>query len=227
MKQYNTNRYKPGYVGYMYGNIDGTTYDEVYQNTNDSNVKQELDKWYKTNILDKNLDGNIADSGFCNDRSIVALQANNGDGVSLDTSTYYSGYKRIITDSTPSYICPNKERDLFTLRTNEILGNKALTYPVGLITADELAYAGMSGERLLNRMSFVYSTASYWTMTPSRFTSNASSASSITLYSEGRLYQYSNVITTMSIRPVINLSKDTLISGGIGTSNNPFVIKAS
>jgi len=224
-KKFNNNQYRPGYVGYMYGNIDGTTYDEVYQNTNDSNVKQELDKWYKENIDDKNLSSYIADSGFCNDRSL-AVQANNGDGVSLDTNTFYAGYKRIITDSSPSYICPNKERDLFTLTTNEILGNKALTYPVGLITADELAYAGMTNKsKFLNKMSFVYSTDKYWTMTPSYFSYISSMVSEFSLIYDGCIYQFHSTVSAFSVRPVINLSKDTLISGGIGTSNNPFVIK--
>ena len=156
----------------------------------------------------------------------MLFRSNNGDGVSLDTNTYYSGYKRIITDSTPSYICPNKERDLFTLTTNEILGNKALTYPVGLITADELAYAGMTNKsKFLNKMSFVYSTDKYWTMTPSYFSYISSMVSEFSLIYDGCIYQFHSTVSAFSVRPVINLSKDTLISGGIGTSNNPFVIK--
>ena len=210
----------------MYGNIDGTTYDEVYQNTNDSNVKQELDKWYKENIDDKNLSSYIADSGFCNDRSL-AERANNGDGVSLDIETHYTGYKRIMTDTAPSYICPNKERDLFTLTTNEILGNKALTYPVGLITADELAYAGMTKSTFSNKMSYVYSNYTYWTMTPAIFSNSTSTANEFMLYSLAGTLQTNSVSQTPMVRPVINLSKDTLISGGIGTSNNPFVIKTT
>ena len=41
-------------------------------------IKTVLDNWYKTNIVDKNLEQYIADSGFCNDRSIYS----GGDGVS-------------------------------------------------------------------------------------------------------------------------------------------------
>ena len=75
---FNATRNNPGYVGYMYGSKFNTSYEQTHANENNSSIKTVLDNWYKTNIVDKNLEQYIADSGFCNDRSIYS----GGDGVS-------------------------------------------------------------------------------------------------------------------------------------------------
>ena len=75
---FNATRNNPGYVGYMYGSTFNTSYEQTHANENNSSIKTVLDNWYKTNIVDKNLEQYIADSGFCNDRSIYS----GGDGVS-------------------------------------------------------------------------------------------------------------------------------------------------
>ena len=75
---FNATRNNPGYVGYMYGSTFNTSYEQIHANENNSSIKTVLDNWYKTNIVDKNLEQYIADSGFCNDRSIYS----GGDGVS-------------------------------------------------------------------------------------------------------------------------------------------------
>ena len=91
----------------------------------------------------------MADPGFCNDRS-VALKA--GQWASLrpytyDTAlgygkntTYYGAYNRIVNLKVPQFKCP-QTNDLFTTASST-KGNKALTNPIGLITADEIVYAG-------------------------------------------------------------------------------------
>ena len=58
------------YVGYMYGSTLNSSYEETNANENDSDIKKYLDSWYKQNIEDKGLSEYIADSGFCNDRSL-------------------------------------------------------------------------------------------------------------------------------------------------------------
>ena len=125
---FNSTRNSPAYVGFMYGNTINQSYELNIKNEKDSTIKTKLDSWYKTNIVDKGLSSYIADSGFCNDRSITS-----GDGVSLTSITYYGPYQRY-TNHTPNLHCPN-QNDLFTVSNTK--GNQALTYPIGLITSDE------------------------------------------------------------------------------------------
>ena len=78
--------------------------------------------------------------------------------------TYYGAYIRLITNSSPSYEC--NDNDLYTVSSSS-KGNKALDYPIGLITADEVKYAGSGRSSANNNKYFLYTGNNYWTMTPS------------------------------------------------------------
>ena len=217
---FNRNQSDPTYVGYMYGNVLGSSYEETTANENDSTIKQYLDSWYKQNIVDKGYADYVADSGFCNDRSL-STRDNNGDGVSTSGSiTYYGGQQRFFETQTPSLVCPNQNNDLFTVATND-KGNKALTYPIGLITVDELALSGYAGT-YFNRYAYTYSSNSYWTISPGYAGTNTSNI--LILYLDGRIL-FTGSTSVSPARGVINLKDDTQISGGIGTANDPFVVK--
>ena len=215
--QFNSKYNNPAYVGYMYGNPDGTTFDEVHNNTNNSIIKTAVDTWYKTNIVDKGFSSDVSNAvGFCGDRTLRS-----GDGVSTTQNSYFSSYKRL-ENNTPQFTCPELSRDLYTTAASSI-GNKALTYPVGLITYDELVYAGMDN-RHTNKLSWAYSTQHYWTMSPSSFDATLGYAIEWFLNSAGNLTPWWGVGSHLGARPVINLKSDTLITGGIGTSSDPFVV---
>ena len=215
--QFNSKYNDPAYVGYMYGNADGTTFNEVHANTNDSAIKSAVDSWYKTNIVDKGYNSYISNAvGFCGDRTL-----HSGDGISTSSYSYFGAYKRF-ENKSPIFICPEPSRDLYTT-TDSSIGNKALTYPVGLITYDELVYAGMDNSHI-NRLAWVYSAEHYWTMSPSIFYATNGYASEWLQYSNGYLSRGTWVINDGSTRPVINLKSDVKITGGIGTANDPFVV---
>ena len=215
--QFNSKYNNPAYVGYMYGNPDGTTFDKVHNNTNNSIIKTAVDNWYKTNIVDKGFSSNVSNVvGFCGDRTLRS-----GDGVSTTQNSYFSSYKRL-ENNTPQFTCPEPSRDLCTTAASSI-GNKALTYPVGLITYDELVYAGMDN-RHTNKLSWAYSTQHYWTMSPSSFDATLGYAIEWFLNSAGSLTPWWGVGSHLGVRLVINLKSDTLITGGIGTSSDPFVV---
>ena len=221
---FNTQRNNPGYVGYMYGSTFNSTYEETNTNENDSTIKQYLDSWYEQNILNKGYADYIADSGFCNDRSLSTTD-NNGDGVSTsEKATYYAEYQRFVNFSMPSLVCPNEDNDLFTTASGD-KGNKTLTYPIGLITVDELALSGYANN-YLNNSSYTYSSSSYSTMSPSYFTVGDISANIFILPSTGNVGG-GFVTGSRGVRGVINLKGDVEISGGIGTSNDPFVVITS
>ena len=223
--QFNSLYNDPTYVGYMYGDKDGTTFDEVHNNTNNSTIKTSVDNWYKTNIADKGYGSYISNAvGFCGDRSLPAGvwgTNDNGDGINNNKSSFFGAYVRYVKN-VAQFTCPEPSRDLYTT-TDSSIGNKALTYPVGLITYDELVFAGMDN-RHINKLSWAYSTQHYWTMSPSGFDATWGGALEWTLYSAGYLGPWWGVSDSLGARPVINLKSDTLITSGIGTSSDPFVV---
>ena len=211
---FNHLRTNPGYTGYMYGNTFYISYEQTHANEQSSAIKTELDNWYQTNIVDKNLSSYIADPGFCNDRELVS-----GNGVKDSVDTYFKGHERYV-NHTPSLVC-SQQNDLFTVENEK--GNQALTNPIGLITVDELMLGGIA-DGYLNRLSYTYSSSHYWTMTPSYYEAAYSVARGIGVHTEGYAYFFW-ISSPYGIRPVINLASNVEISGGIGTKNAPFVIK--
>ena len=211
---------KPLYSGYMYGNPDGTTIDEVNANTNDSTIKSYLDSWYSTNLSEYS--EFIADSGFCNDRTLASYSWN-GDGINTSINSYYGSNERYNSYS-PSLMCSDAKRDLFTV-SNEI-GNQSSTYPIGLITSDELHLSGYASD-YLNPLSYVYSSIAYWTLSPSYFSAKTNNADMFYSYYSGYANANGSVNSNNLVRPVINLNSNVEITGGIGTQNEPFAVKTA
>ena len=216
---FNSKKDNPAYVGYMYGSTLNTSYEKTNANENDSNIKKELDNWYKTHILGTSNESVIVDAGFCNDRSL-----DSGNGYSTTGSnTSYGPYRRYYQTKQPTLKCA-QTNDLFTLSTNT-KGNKALTYPIGLITVDELMLSGYA-DGYINKSAYTYSTSYYWTLSPSALFVSNMAAYEFVLSSGG--YSNLNWVTySFGVRAVVNLSSDAKISGGIGTADNPFLINVS
>ncbi len=226
--QFNSKYNDPTYVGYMYGDADTETFDEVHANTNNSTIKTAVDSWYKTNIADKGYSSYISTAvGFCGDRSLYSNSG--GNGIQTDKDTRFAPYGRYASD-TATFNCANTDRDMYTVaksdgETRKVDGNQALTYPVGLITYDELVFAGMDVKHL-NKLSWAYSTNHYWTMSPSNFSAWYGHAHEWFQYSYGWL-NYTWVNNSYGARPVINLKSDVKITSGIGTSNDPFIVETN
>ena len=206
----------------MYGNTLNSSLAETNANEVSSNAKTELENWYKTNIEDAGLSSLIADSGFCNDRTLSPTTT--GNGYTTDVTTYYAPYYRYYTSKIPTFKCADVVNDLFTTSTAEI-GNKAATYPIGLVTVDELMYAGFA-TGYMNRLTYLYQNGYYWSMSPSHFYSGGSTANEF--YQGATGGAASNWVTSGNgLRPVINLQSDVTISEGVGTSDNPYVVATS
>ena len=212
---YNSSSNINEYVGFMY------TVGSVHGSGTSSTIKEELDKWYEDNLLsyENNIDTN---AGFCNDRTpSTSTSSSNGEGGTGTTWTYYGAYIRLENDS-PTFKCSN-ESDLFTsLLSNK--GNKSLKYPIGLITADEVVFAGgMLGVSNVNQSYYLYAGEDYWTMSPSYFGAPVSYAPFVIyVNSSGRL-SLESVYNVYSVRPVINLKANTLFTGS-GTNSDPFTV---
>ena len=200
---YNNNMY----VGYMYeGN-------QVHGLVNNSDIKRVLDGWYQnslTGVSDK-IDGN---AGFCGDRTPYS---GTGKGT---INTDYSAENRLINNKKPSFECQN-ESDFYTTNGSED-GNKALTYPIGLISADEAWYAG--GLNANNTSYYLYTEQNYWTMSPAHFMGGWASVFFINSNGSLGALGSSYVNSAYGVRPVINLKGDVTILSGNGTASNPYVV---
>ena len=224
--QFNSKYNDPAYVGYMYGDPDATTFGKVHANTNDSTIKAAVDSWYKTNIADKGYSQYVSTAvGFCGDRSFYTNNGGSGgDGVQTDKDTSFGAFGRYQAN-TAQFTCPEPARDLYTTADSGV-GNKALTYPVGLITYDEIVFAGMDN-RHINKLSWIYSTQHTWTMSPSRFSASYGYASGWIENSAGYLNHWGYASNWNGARPVINLKAYVEISGGTGTANEPFIVETN
>jgi hypothetical protein len=214
---YNVEHNSPANIGYMYGN-DQDIYENITKNENDSVIKQVLDEWYQKNILEKGYSNRVADSIFCNDREIYS-----GDGISNLITSGYKTYRRYAVEKNPSYFC-QQMNDRFTV--SEKKGNGALTYPIGLITVDELHYAGMAKDSA-NRFSYIYSSENYLTMSPVYFaqSDNGSigTAYVFRLDNSGNL-MHSVTSAQSGVRAVLNLKSNVVVKEGIGTADDPFIV---
>ena len=204
------------YVGYMY------TVGQVHGLGTNSGIKNTLDSWYQTNIASKGYGDKVStEAGFCGDREpSTNSSTSNGAGGTGTTQTYYGGYIRLVNSTkSPTLKCKNNE-DMYTV-SGSSRGNKALTNPVGVITADEVAMAGgVYGQT--NQSYYLYTGQNYWTMSPSYFYASVSLAYVFYVPSSGQLSD-SWVDSMYGVRPVINLSADVKVTGS-GTSSDPFVV---
>ena len=215
---FNSSRDKAEYVGYMY------TEGEQHGNSTSSPIKTTLDNWYAgTTLKDNDL---VADQIFCNDRSAstsdVAYSESNYTTLtswnSTGTQYYYGTQGRLKDSKSPVLTCPTAS-DKFTVNTSN--GNGALTYPVGLITADEVAMAG-GVENTDNTSYYLYTNQNYWSGSPCVFYSSGEDTEFIVYY-PGNLNAYHSVYNDYGARPVVSLSSKAKLSGS-GTYNDVYTV---
>ena len=239
-QRYNEYSNDAKYIGYMYGptgTTASTSKAHAQANTVDSTIKRVVDAWYKTNIADKGYGSAVSDTIFCNDRSTPGktVTGNSSDtGLGYGNNyTAYGAYARMrvgfsgYTGAAPTFKCSQKN-DAFTVNDTS-KGNGALTYPVGLITADEIVAAGSGkfGMIIGNKkyyLSHPYRTSiatGFWTISPCNITSSYSAVFYIS--STGNITTDEPISQAGIVIPVINLTSEyanTLI--GNGTMENPY-----
>ena len=203
------------YVGYMYG-TSATTKELAQTNTNDSTIKAYLDNWYVTQILTQgtSITNKIVDNLFCNDRSITS-----GSGAGTTTTDYkpYTRHQTNASNPTPTLMCEQKN-DRFTVSETTI-GNGSLTYPIGLLSADELTYAGTT-RSYYNTNQYLYTNQYFWLLSPNSFRSG--NASVWNVYYSGYLTG-DYTFNTGGARPSINLASGTQVTG-VGSATDPYKV---
>ena len=208
------------YVGYMY------TIGEQHGTSQSSDIKTYLDNWY-ANYTDLNKTGTkITDQIYCNDRtastSDVAYSTTNYTTLTSWNSTgtlyYYGAYGRIFNDNNPMLTCA-VDSDRFTVNKINGKGNSALTYPIGLITIDEVEMAGNNFNESV-KSHYLYTGAHYWTGTPAAFDGDFSFEYSA--MDEGG-FSMSDVGIRFAARGVVSLSSESKLLGS-GTYNDVYIV---
>ena len=207
------------YVGYMF------TVGEQHGTSKSSDIKTFLDNWY-ANYTDLNKAGTkIIDQIYCNDRTVstsdVAYSPTNYTTLtswnSTGTNYYYGANGRVFNNPvSPDYKCPVAS-DKFTTTTAK--GNGKLSYPVGLITADEITFAGLPAGKT-NNSFYLYTGDYYWAGSPNGF--NVGYAIEFDVVDGGYLGS-DRVHSNGGVRGVVSLSSESKLLGS-GTYNDVYTV---
>ena len=198
----------------MYGNLGSVA--NARENTTNSTIKKIIDNWYKDN-LNTNYGKYLSTTAvYCNDRS-------------TSDNTNFGALTRLITNKTPSYDCTATE-DKFTVDNST--GNGKLTYPIALMTADEVRFAG--GLWITNAPTWYYynsangsSTGStwWWLLSPNNWSGGSADVFSVLGSSTPGRLNVSNVGSAYGVRPAISLKSCIKYSTGNGSASDPYTIK--
>lgn len=236
----------PVYNGYMYNDdvayLNGVTLDiENYkahhsdftidnetgrhnQNKYNSTAKDIIDAWYVSNIDGKAEESLLEDTVWCSDRSVTSTtrtidnHATNGYNFDFSTRTRISEYE----EARPSIACL-RDVDKFTVDRNN--GNGDLTYPIGLLTADEMLLAGNNTDSVTEespRITYLsIPTNVFLTMSPATLTGPYAM---IFWVGSGQTTSAPVDINLPGLRPSVSIIHDSYIAGGYGTFESPYRI---
>ena len=231
---FNSNYNDNAYIGFMYGATGASDYASTHANTNKSDILKNLETWYTNNL--SSYESKLADTIWCNDKSTFTTYTSGstwGTGLGYGTKqTGYGAFNRIYggdatSYASPSLICPNDNNggklSKFTVDDTKN-GNGNLTYKIGLLTADEIAFSGfIYGDSVGNRSTYLQEntgTTWWWSLSPGGFDGSGAGVWGVVsgdLYN-GRVSDYDG------LRPVISLISSTNVTGD-GTSENPYVVE--
>ena len=190
---------------------------EMFTNTNDSLIKQTIDSWYKENLI--SYTDKLEDTPWCNDRTLsTGPLVGKDEDSGTNFYTKFMGYYRESTSKIPSIECPNLSRDGFTV-SKVSGGNGALTYPIGLLTVDEMMLA-----KAVTSNSYLRMSTNYWLMSPSNQIYEQNDGYYSTPSSQYQYISSSLVNNSYGVRPAISLAPGTVYFDGDGSFTNPYVI---
>ena len=215
-----------------------TSYANAHKNINKSTILKYLEEWYNNNLA--NYDSYISDTIWCNDKSTVKdtmfnpyawnnLGTNYGYGLNIN---YYGTIKRIIENDrlslagNPSLICPNDDLggnlSKYTV-SDKTNGNGNLDKKIGLLTADEVVYAGGGDYNKSYYLLKNSENAWWWALSPFEFSGGAANVWDVNGINDG-IDIYNPVYEHLSVRPSISLVSNIKISSGNGTRNSPYKV---
>ena len=207
------------YVSYMYGSLGSV--ENARANTNNSTIKTAIDNWYATN-LNTNYGKYISTTAvYCNDRTYTISGSN----------TLFGAYTRLRTNKTPTYDCTDTN-DKFTVDTST--GNGKLKYPIALMTADEVSFAG--GLLVTTAPTWYYYNSAngsstgtnwWWSLSPDYWNGSYAYVFFVSGSSNPGYLSNTNVNLTNGVRPAISLKSCIKYSTGDGSAGTPYTIEES
>ena len=212
----------PMYVGYMYGTSGSL--DSNRTNTNNSTIKTYIDNWYNNNLssYSKYIS---TEAVYCNDRELAQGSTYKTGNTTFD----YAPRGRLDTNKTPAYNCTNI-KDAFSGSNSEA----KLTYPIGLMTADEVAYTGGKAFTnlpspyawyYLNSAGGSITGSTYWySLSPIYWYGSFSWVWGVAGSDNTGYLGRNDVLGSLAVRPVISLKSCTLYSTGNGAPETPYEI---
>ena len=221
---FNTNYNDNAYVGFKYGTAGASDYASTHANTNKSTILTNLETWYTNNL--KTYADAIADTEWCNDKTNVTdttydpwSWTPNGLGYAKNV-TYYGATQRLVsTSGSAGGTGPS-------LKCNGELSK--INSKVGLITADELAYAGYAYAQN-NTTTYLQENATdtwWWSLSPDGFNGSYSYAYAGVWCvggGGGGFNSSCDVLDANAVRPSISLKPSTNVTGN-GTSDKPYKV---
>ena len=222
-------------VGFMYGTVGASDYASAHANINKSNILTYLELWYKVNLI--SYEDKLADTIWCNDKSTFTKYISGstyGAGLGYGTNqTGYGAFNRIYGGNaalyaSPSLICleDNNGGKLSKFTVDDTAnGNGNSTYKIGLLTADEVLYAGYAYDKF-NTTTYLQENATTtmsWSLSPSLF--NGGTAIVFNSGGKNGVISSSGTQNNYGVRPAISLVSNITISGGSGTSEDPYIIE--
>ena len=188
----------------------------TYDKGTDSFIKKEVDTWYNNTLgSNSSYDSKVIEGRFCSDSSGYRYDETFEVNIFSSFDRLGQVQNNFAKDNAPTFICPN---------TSESYGG-SYRLKAGLITADELVYAGESvgitGNSYLNPgKAGLY----YWSMTPSGY-DNVSFNFAMGNFPIDNMFSSDNVSKKSGIRPVINITTENMTLTGDGTIENPYILE--
>ena len=220
--QFNSVNSDSMYVGYKYGTTGSLTLNRT--NDNDSIIKGVIDTWYQNNLSSY--------TSYLSSTAVYCTDRNVGSGVYTPngSDTFYFAARLRAGQYKPSYDCM-ESKDAFSASNTDA----QLAYPVALMTADEIMYAGGKlWTNLPSPYAWYYVNSNnesitgaswWWLLSPGQwYGSNASVLNVGGSAYPGNLHNYGYVTDSNGVRPVVSVNSTVTTSGGDGTANNPYTL---
>lgn len=195
-----TNKIDISYYALTNGDTLDTIKSKIFSNKTSSKVKQEVDTIWST--LFSNYTKYLENTDWCNDRTFYSGSLKSKDSV-IDDNYFVNGKY-----SKPSIVCTNANDRLS-------VGN-GLTYPVALLTIDEVSLGGT----YLRTSPY-----NYWTLSPDEVNFDPLGINYISMYINKTITKRNYVTDENYIRPAISLMHDIKVEDGDGTASNPYILK--
>ena len=174
----------------------------TYMYYTNSQSKTTLESWYQTNIgSKKDLASSVASGAYYCEQAKAKYSDSWTSGSA--TMTTYNKY-------TPDFKCATDGN-----------GKGQVSASIGLLTYDEVIYAGGYFNQNNSNYYLNNPAISWWTMSPAGI---SDSSSYVWFVSTTGGIGNDRVNYTHRLRAVLNLTADTKISDGDGTKENPFIV---